>query len=372
MNNEYNQLETMFDEPEGTIIQNEEYLHSILQTIRVSLLVLDHNLDVLSVNSHFLKTFNVSAEETEGNLFFDLGNGQWNIPELKQLLEELLPSNTTIEGFEVEHGFAQIGKKVMMLNAHQLEFNGELKNRILIAIEDITERRELERRKDDFLSIASHELKTPLTVVKGYMQLINKLMPAKANQKFRDVIGKADLYMNKFYKLITRLLDVSRIKTGNIKLHKEPFDFDAMVYEVSEAVQTGTKSHKVRVEGHTGVSYNGDHLHIEQVITNLLDNAIKYSPGSEEVLVSISLGSNVIQVSITDTGIGITMEDQDKIFDRFFRVGAIQTHFPGLGIGLYLCSEIIKQHQGKLWVDSKKGHGSTFRFILPLVDAGAK
>lgn len=363
---ERGQIEKKVEQRTRALKENEEYLASILQTVRESLMVLNRDLTVLTVNNHFLHLFKVSKEETEGYKLYDLGNGQWDIPKLKQLLEELLPTNNPVVGFEVEHEFPHIGKKTMLLNAYRIELEGEFKDRILLAIEDISERREIERRKDDFLSIASHELKTPLTVVKGYIQMITKLMPADASPKFKEVVGKADAYLERLYNLISELLDVSRIQTGNLELHKSPFDFDKMLYNLVGDIQTGIKSHRIITNGATNISYVGDQQHIEQVISNLLANAVKYSPDSREITVNVSMVSNFIKVSITDYGVGISDEDKERIFERFFRVGAVQKRFPGMGIGLYICNEIIKNHGGNLWVESEKGHGSTFSFTLPL------
>jgi signal transduction histidine kinase len=304
--------------------------------------------------------------ETAGKGLYELGNGQWNIPLLKELLEDILPTNNPVENFEVEHDFPHIGKKLMLLNAHRIELEGQYKDRILIAIEDITDRREIERRKDDFLSIASHELKTPLTTVKGYVQMMNRFMPENSSDKFKSIVDKTSMYIDRLNNLITELLDVSRIQTGNIELHKEPFDFDKMVYETVEGMQAAHKEHSIVVKGKATNRYVGDESHLIQVMNNLLSNAIKYSPNSREVLVYLSLVSNYLKVSVIDQGMGISIEDQKRIFERFYRVGDIQQHFPGMGIGLYICDQIIKNHDGTLWVESEKGRGSTFSFTLPL------
>ncbi|HWW38889.1 PAS domain S-box protein, partial [Pedobacter sp.] len=170
-------LEMNYEETERKVLdrtrmlkESEEYLSSIVETIRESLLVMDKDYHILSANNHFLNTFKVSINETKGKLLYELGNGQWNIPELKKMMLEILPTNNPVLDYEVEHEFPHIGKKLMLLNAHRVEFEGQFKDRILLAIEDITERKAIEQRKDDFLSIASHELKTPLTTVLGYMQ----------------------------------------------------------------------------------------------------------------------------------------------------------------------------------------------------------
>jgi PAS domain S-box-containing protein len=346
--------------------ESEDYLASIVQTVRESLIVLDPEFRVISVNDHFLKTFKVTSPDTEGKLLYELGNGQWNIPALKELLENILPTNNPVEEFEVEHEFPYIGKKLMVLNAHRVELEGQYKDRILIAIEDITERREIERRKDDFLSIASHELKTPLTTLKGLVQMMQKVVPAEVGDKFKTMLNKTGIYIDRLNNLISELLDVSRIRTGNIELHKERFDFDKIVHESIEGIQTGTKSHAIQINGATNVHVTADESHIVQVINNLLSNAIKYSPDSNSVIVHLSRVSNFVKLSIKDEGVGINMEDRKKIFDRFYRVDAIQQRFPGMGIGLYICDQIIKNHGGTLWVDSELGEGSTFSFTLPL------
>jgi PAS domain S-box-containing protein len=345
--------------------ESEDYLASIVQTVRESLVVLSPDFKVLSTNTHFLKTFKVTTEDTRGKLLYELGNGQWNIPALKDLLESILPTNNPVEEFEVEHDFPQIGKKLMLLNAHRIELEGQYKDRILIAIEDITDRREIEMRKDDFLSIASHELKTPLTTIKGLVQVMQKMLPPEASTKFVSILDKTSVYINRLNNLIAELLDVSRIQTGNIELHKNVFDFDNVVFETIEALQTATKLHEIKVSGETKAMVDADESHLIQVINNLLSNAMKYSPDKKSVSVNISRVSNFVKFSVTDSGVGIRSEDQKKIFDRFFRVGEIQERFPGMGIGLYICDQIIKNHGGTLWVESEFGRGSTFSFTLP-------
>lgn len=360
------EMEKRVEERTRLIKESEEYLASIVSTVRESLIVLDSNHQVLSVNDHFLKTFKVSLNDTEGIGLYKLGNGQWNIEKLKQMLEDVLPTNNPVEDFEVEHDFPHIGKKLMLVNAHRIELEGDYKDRILIAIEDITERREIERRKDDFLSIASHELKTPLTTVKGYVQMMDHYMPENASDKFKSIVAKTGIYVERLNSLITELLDVSRIQTGNIELHKVPFDFDSMVHETVEGIQSATRTHQITIQGKATSSFTGDESHLVQVISNLLANAIKYAAESPEITIYLSLVSDYLKVSVTDSGMGISPEDQKKIFDRFFRVGEVQQRFPGMGIGLYVCDQIIKNHGGNLWVESEKGKGSTFSFTLPL------
>lgn len=370
-------LEQQFKEVEEKVTdrtkmlrESEEYLSSIVETIRESLIVMDKDYKVLTANYHFLNTFKVSINETKGKLLYELGNGQWDIPELKKMMEDILPTNNPVLDYEVEHEFPHIGRKLMLLNAHRVELEGKFKDRILLAIEDITERRNIEQRKDDFLSIASHELKTPLTTVVGYMQMMQRLIPENASDKFRTVVEKTGMYVERLNQLLTELLDVSRIQSGNIELHKEHFNFDKMVSEAIEGIQTATPKYRITVQGKAGIEYFGDESHLTQVITNLISNAIKYSPHVDEVEIYVSTVSDFVKVSVKDFGMGIKEDERKKIFERFYRVGAIQKNFPGMGIGLYICDQIIKNHGGSLWVESELGKGSVFSFTLPMVSVG--
>lgn len=346
---------------------NEAFLSSIIQTVRESLLVLDADYKVLSANSHFLNSFKVTKEDTVGKVLFELGNHQWDIEALKVLLTKILPTNNPVIDFEVEHDFPYIGKKVMLVNAYRIEFEGQYKDRILIAIEDITEKKEIDRRKDDFLSIASHELKTPLTTIKGLVQLLHRMKPEESSEKYDKTLDKTALYVERLNNLISELLDTSRIQSGNIEIHKEPFNIDKILHDTVETLALATPAFDINLQSDTEAIINGDELQISQVINNLISNAIKYSPNSNKVEVYATRVGNFVKVSVKDYGMGISAQDQAKIFERFFRSRDIQKKFPGMGIGLYICHEIVAGHQGTLWVESEMGSGSTFNFTLPIM-----
>lgn len=365
---EKDKLERRVEERTKTLKASQEYLASIVQTIRESLLVLDKDLTVLSANAYFYNIFKVTEAETVGKNIFDLGEGEWDIPALRKLLEQVLPHNNPFEGFEVAAEFPHIGRRMIMLNAYQIEFDGDYRDRILLAFEDVTERREIERRKDDFLGIASHELKTPLTSIKGYVQIIQRLLPPDTQPKLLEILSKTEHYTDKLNNLITDLLDVSKIQSGKLEFNRDEFDFDTMVRDAAEGIQAATDSHTIKVAGQTGNVCFGDKDRLEQVVHNLLTNAIKYSPQSKEVGLHIGQVSNFLKVAITDFGLGIDKKDHKHIFERFYRVGDVQQQYPGMGIGLYVCEQIVKQHGGTLWVESEIGKGSTFNFTVPVAD----
>ncbi|MCL7987019.1 ATP-binding protein [Sphingobacterium sp. lm-10] len=359
-------MEQKVKERTASLKLNQEYLKSIVETVRESLLVLDPNLKVLTANEEFTRTFKVNKSETINKKLYDLGNGQWDIEALKDLLEKILPTNNPVLDFEVEHNFPHIGHKLMLLNAHRIELEGAYKDRILLAIEDITDRRAIELRKDDFLAVASHELKTPLTTVKGYIQFATRLLPKGTDNKLLDVMDKANVQLDRLNRLIAELLDVSKIQSGNLEVHRDAFNFNNMVQDAVDAVRQATDSHEIEMSGSIKGLYVGDEAQLSQVVSNLLANAIKYSPKAKKIRVSLSVISKYIKFSVTDFGMGISLNDQKKIFERFYRVRHIQQKFPGMGIGLYICEQIIKQHKGTLWVDSEEGKGSTFSFTLPM------
>lgn len=349
------------------LVDSEAFLSSIIQTVRESLLVLDADYRVLSANTHFLNSFKVTSEDTVGKILFELGNHQWDIETLRELLMKILPTNNPVIDYEVEHDFPYIGKKVMLLNAYRIEFEGQYKDRILIAIEDITEKKEIDRRKDDFLSIASHELKTPLTTIKGLVQLLQRMVPENSPERFISTLDKVSVYVDRLNVLISDLLDTSKIQSGNIELHLDPFEIDKTIKDTIENLSVSAPHHKISLSGSANAVILGDELQISQVINNLISNAIKYSPGSDKVDVYINRVGNFVKISVTDYGMGISVQDKAKIFDRFFRAREIQKKFPGLGIGLYISHEIVANHNGTLWVESEIGEGSTFSFTLPIM-----
>jgi PAS domain S-box-containing protein len=235
---------------------------------------------------------------------------------------------------------------------------------------DITEQKrlqhEVERKKDEFLGIASHELKTPLTSIKGYTQILERIIQESNDKKALKYIEKQKLYIDKLHGLIGDLLDISKIEAGKMLFNFTQFDFDELVKETVDAIQPITDSHRLIVSGKSNKTIVGDCHRIEQVITNLLTNAIKYSPHADRVEIEVSSTEDSVKVAVKDYGIGIPTEDNDKIFDRFFRVESSATKFSGLGIGLYISSQIVHRHHGKISVASKLGEGSTFTFELPL------
>ena len=222
----------------------------------------------------------------------------------------------------------------------------------------------LNAKKDEFIGLASHELRTPLTSLKGYLQIFEKGLPE--TDKNKAYIKKAVQQVNKLSALIGDLLDVSKIETGTLPLTFTEFDICKLLHEVAELMQYSARGHRLNLQCYVPeIMVNADKQRIEQVVTNLVSNAIKYSPGANKVNISVSKKNGFTRVEVTDFGMGIAKDQQARIFSRFYRVEELAFHISGLGIGLYISKEIISRHHGNLDVVSEPGKGSTFWFDLP-------
>ncbi|RCH53910.1 histidine kinase [Mucilaginibacter hurinus] len=222
----------------------------------------------------------------------------------------------------------------------------------------------LNSKKDEFIGMASHELKTPVTSINGYLQIIDRNMPADDRNK--PFINKTLNQVGKLTTLISDLLDVSKIQTGKLPFSYAHFDMAKLLEDVADVMGQTHTSHKIELTCHeTALNVYADQQRIEQVIINLISNGVKYSPNSNRVLVCAEAAGNKIRVSVQDFGIGIDAEQHDRIFSRFYRVENLAAHMSGLGIGLYISHEIVSRHKGKLWLTSEPGKGSTFFFEIP-------
>lgn len=231
------------------------------------------------------------------------------------------------------------------------------------------ERKKAEIHKDEFLGFVSHELKTPVTSIKAYVQLIERLAEKERINKLLPFIQKVDSQVDKLTHIINDLLDVTKVQAGKMEFNFESFSIDDLVDEVIDSMQLTTSKHTINKIGSTTSHVYADKERTSQVLVNLLSNAIKYSPSADKINVFIKNGGTSVAIAVKDFGLGISKQNAEKVFDRFYRVdGKHKETYPGLGLGLYIASEIIKRQNGRLFVRSKEGKGSTFCFELPVVE----
>lgn len=465
-------------------------LDNIVSTIREPLLVLDSQLRIISANRAFYRMFSVSPQETEGKLIYELGDRQWDIPQLRTLLEDILPNNVSFENYEVEHEFSSLGRRIMLLNARRITNGEENSRKILLAIEDITERKRMENEiatselryrrlfetaqdgililnapageitdanpflsdilgysrqellgkklweigffkdeaasrkafevlqdkgyiryedlplktkdgrpiqvefvsnlytvngdkvmqcnirditerkkaeqmRDEFLGIISHELKTPLTVIMGSLLTATdkRLLREEAEDLIAESIAQVDVMAN----LIDNLLELARQQSQRLVIQTRPVDVGDIAREVIESQQRSSLQHHILLDVPPSLPPAlADPTRVGRILHNLIDNAVKYSPKGGEVKVSVRHEEGFLVVGVADHGPGISHDNQAKLFQSFERLGKIgDDAISGTGIGLRVCLVLVEAHGGKIWVESKKGKGSTFFFTLP-------
>ena len=229
--------------------------------------------------------------------------------------------------------------------------------------------RENEKKKDEFIGIASHELKTPLTTVKGYIEMLSMMEDEEPKKQF---VESAFKNVVKLEDLVKDLLDVSKIESGQLQLEMENFDISRLVDETIASVQMVSSTHYIeRKDDLKEEIVCGDKKRIEQVLINLLSNAIKYSPGEKKVIVEVEKNEKEVAIKVRDFGIGIPAEEHDFIFDRFYRTKGSSVHISGFGLGLYICKDIIVRHKGRIWIESMD-KGTQFNFSLPVLSGATQ
>lgn len=257
----------------------------------------------------------------------------------------------------------QLDQSLLMLQS----FMGVTTATVMILAAVVAERKASERRKDDFISMASHELKTPITSIKAFTQILQKILTKSADKRALPYLNRMDMQLDKLTHLVNDLLDLSKIQAGKLELRREYFSLPTLIKDIVDNMQLTATQHKIHVKGTITDKVYADKERITEVILNLLSNAIKYSPQAKKIVIKMTQNKRTAIVSVQDYGVGIAKDDHKRIFDRFFQVatnGGIA--LPGLGIGLYLSRQIIKYHAGKIWLESTQGKGTTFYFSIPI------
>jgi two-component system, chemotaxis family, CheB/CheR fusion protein len=477
------------------------YTRAIIETMHESLLMLTTDLRIRTANKGFYQMYHTTPEETEGFYFYELGNHQWDIAELRKQFKMVQTRDIPFTNFEITADFPGIGRKSMLLNAHKFprkegsdplillaiqditsrknieeelraneekfrlliqnssdiitvfnqdgtivyesaaietilgytaeerigrnvnmdpivhpddrktkldllklaaekpkeniygEFrlrhkNGSYRtiegifrsflddkriNGIIANYRDVTERKILEQQKDEFIAVASHELKTPVTSIKAYTQILQDVFEKSNDKISTEMLEKMNSQVDRLTNLIIDLLDFTRIEGGKLKFREENYNLNDLISEVVEETQRTASRHKIEKNLGKSVQIHGDRERAGQVLSNLLNNAIKYSPEGDRIIVTSKIEKDFATICVQDFGIGIEKDLNDKVFERFFRVTEpMMNTFPGLGLGLYIASEIVKKQGGNIWVKSTRGKGSTFCFSIPLTRTAKK
>jgi len=369
-------------DPEGQIIkwfgvgididerkQAEEKLlfhASLARSISDAVVVTSLESEILSWNSAAEALYGWKAEEVLGKSFNDTVHTQYPAPMKgrEDWIELVLAEGYWVgEVRQQRRDGTWLDVQTGMSLVRDIE--GKITGMVGI-IRDITERKLEEQRKDTFIGMASHELKTPLTTIKGFAQLLKRQLKRLNMTDQVETLVKIEGQVNTLAGLVNELMDVSKIQAGKLEYKWEELDIDTLVKHVADMVQQTSSQHTIQISGESCQKVVGDRAHLEQVLTNLLTNAIKYSPQANQVDVALGCMRDSVVISVRDYGIGIPVEEQKHIFERFYRSNTAWSQaIGGLGMGLYIAQEIIQRHEGKITLESKVGEGSTFSIELP-------
>lgn len=229
--------------------------------------------------------------------------------------------------------------------------------------EKFIELQQLDARKDEFIAMAGHELRTPLTAIRGFLELLEKRPQGFSPKQVEYLVGMR-VAVDQLTQLVRDLMDTSKIRTGKLVLIKKRFDFGKLVAETCQVLGPRALA-RLRVKSQKPVILFADRGRIGQVLMNLLSNGLKYSPEPTKVFVTWKKVRGGVEFSVQDFGVGVKKSDQEHIFDPFYQGQNLASLGRGLGLGLFISSQVVKLHQGKIWVESKAGKGSTFKVFLP-------
>jgi PAS domain S-box-containing protein len=347
-----------------------DFAEAIVETVREPLIILNQNLQVLKANKTFYETFQTAREETEGRLVYDLGNGQWIIPKLRELLENILPAHSTFRDFEVTHEFEHVGRKVMLLNASEI-FNPNAQARaILLAIEDVTDRKQAEEalqatnaELQHFAYALTHDLQEPLRMVVNFTELLGREYGGKLGEEADQFISYSVEGARRIEDLLKALLAYWEVADRERDI-PVAIDCGAVLEKTLFNLQAAIAESGALVTHDPLPSVVGEEILLMQLFQNLISNSIKYR-GEETPRIHIS-AERVAKgwlFAVRDNGIGIDPQDADRVFGLFKRLHG--SEIPGTGIGLAICKKVAERQGGRIWVESETGRGATFKFTIP-------
>jgi PAS domain S-box-containing protein len=352
-------------EAEDQMLEARKYAESIVETSKEPIVILNIDQTINSGSTAFYKLFALDERAVKNTFLYEALGSRMNTMPLKHQMERY----DSFENYELN--FVKDGEReagVLLVSCRKIFRTFNSTGQFLITFEDVTFLRRMEQAKEDFISIASHELKTPITIIKSYAQILDMELKDRVSEKVNTILNRIQSQSDHLAKLTSFLLDASEFRTGTIQLKKEPFVLLQLLLDMVTEIGVDHPSHKIVMENVTDVKVVADRDRIGQVITNLLTNAIKYSPDGEKVTVNMETDMELRYVSILirDEGIGIKPDDQEMLFKRFSRITDTKTQrIEGFGMGLYISSEIVHAHGGQIGVISNGIDGSTFHFDLP-------
>jgi PAS domain S-box-containing protein len=376
------QAETVHRRNDAELQDSLAYLESIFDTAHECLIVLDKTLAVRTANRSFYQAFNINSQQTVGQQIWQLGQGEWDIPELHELLENILKDNSEARDFELKYHLSSTDQRTLLLNARQLYYPDRAGDMILLAINDISERKraeeamaqyahELARSNEEleqFAYVASHDLQEPLRMVTSYLQLLEKRYKYRLDPEADKFIGYAVDGAARMKSLITDLLAFSRAESRGLQYTRT--DCNAVLARALGNLKPVVDETHAEISSQPLPTLRVDGGQLVQVFQNLVSNAIKFhSSAPPKIEIAAEEKDGKWLFIIKDNGIGIEPQYLDRIFVLFRRLHGLM-EYPGTGIGLAICRKIVERHGGRIWAESEPGAGSTFYFTIPVSSQG--
>lgn len=345
------------------MLNSSQNLLNILHSLSDVVIVLDSKNILTQFFCKNTNKYNLRKTIIVGRSFFDYIAPEHKV-KCKSLIEAALSGKSVDYDWIITYGNEALSLKLTL--SPLKDENGEIYGVVGVAC-DITDEQKRDQHKDLILGTASHELKNMLTSVKAYTQLLQKRAEKLSDEKCNFYLEKIDTKINSLQLLIQDMLDMTKIRTNNLKLEKKVGDMNIFIDEIIADMQPIIKKHTLIKKGTVSIPMIFDHVRIEQVLSNMIRNAVKYAPDSEAIYIKLQSDKKKVVVKVQDFGMGIAEDKQQEVFQPFSRVDdPLKPRKPGFGLGLYISSEIIKLHGGNIWLESTEGKGSTFIFSLPI------
>ena len=352
------------EQAQANLREERSLAQTWVSTFNEIVVILNQEMKVVNATAAFRSFFMLDKRPIEGANLFELMPGAFNTAQLESFVDAALKANNFHSSVELTFVHPVSGLRTLLIKPRRIYQPPN----ILFSLEfiDQTEQQSIMQEKDVFISVASHEIRTPISVIKAYAQiLVRELKEAKPI--VQSAVLKINEQINSMNLLINALLDTSKLTTGKLILEPEIFNLSTLVQEIAEGFRLTQTTHTIEIRKDIDSLVFADKPRTGTVITNLLSNAIKYSPGANHVVIEIEHISDRVRVGVQDFGLGIPEAEQGSLFQRFGRTESVrQSKIPGTGLGLHLASEIIKLQSGEINFQTEDGKGSTFYFTLPL------
>jgi two-component system CheB/CheR fusion protein len=344
--------------------QSEERFRAIISQATAGICRATLEGEIVFVNRKFSEMLFYNEQEMTGSRLWDYmhpADQEANIQLHQKAMENGVPFDMECRLVRRDYGIVWVSISMAFIRDRS-----DVASSTVAVILDITERKTIEHQKEDFIGIASHELKTPVTSIKAYAQMLQEIFEEAGDEKSAGMMQKLDAQVDRLMELLNALLDTTRIGEDRLRLKREPFDMNQLIREQVEDLQGISKKHRIITRLGELQPITADREHIGQVLTNLVANALKYSPDGGDVIVSTTEADGNVKITVQDFGIGIPDNVKHRVFDRFFRVSNPKVKaFPGMGLGLYITAGIVHYHHGSISVESKEGEGTTFSVTIP-------